>query len=448
MDAFSRRNGPAHWITIICASLTWVWLPAVAATESRFTILYHEPLVLQNVDLEDPEQATQNTLEILRFDAFGRRFDIQLEPSARQKERDQNTDPELFTGHVAGATKSWVRLMRQGSRLSGVIRDDFDTYFIEPRSNISEALGNDYPPTDSVNVIYRLADTLVASGLLSCETHPSNDVINGQVAFTKLTNELTAADTETAAARTPTARIGVVADLDFFARFGSNSGSEIDSIFNVVDGIFSEQVGVEIDVAETLIISSENQNPFSATTTGAELLDELGNWRRFNQTDLGLTHMVTDRELIGEDPTVIISGLSFFGVPGRAGVCYAQSGAGLTVWSGSLTALIIAHEIAHNFGAPHDGEPSDLPLSMNPCESTPAPGFIMSPSLKPPFPDEFSPCSLQEMQKVIANASCLTESTSSTPVTTQSGSTGGGGGALHWLSLILLFAIAIVRRVP
>lgn len=441
MDEYLRRNGRAFLLTIFCTKLSLLWVPASAIADSRFSILYHEPITLLG-EISASEEHPTHVDEILRFDAFGRRFEVQLELPARLNSRHRNSGIELFAGHLTATPGSWVRLMRHGDRLSGIIHDASDTYFIEPRSTVSEALVDADSRKDSINVIYRLADTLVAPGLLSCATRESSEPVNGQIASKKLAAELTAAHTITPVAHIPTARIGVIADIDFFARFGSNSASEIESLFNIVDGLFTEQIGVEIRVAESLIISSQDQNPFSSTTIGGELLDELSNWRRMNQADLGLTHLVTNRRLTGKNPVKAIAGLSFRGIPARAGVCFAQTGASMSAWFGNLTALIITHEIAHNFGAPHDGVPSDNLLSRNPCEPIPSSGFLMSASLSSPATDRFSQCSLQEMQKVIDAASCLELSAPSTLASDEN----GGGGTLNRVTVAALFVIVIFRR--
>ena len=444
MEEPCRRHGRAIFFAIFCAMLSG-FSPAVSAgADPRFTILYHEPLILQSGASVGEDYPEHDVVENLRFDAFGRRFDVHLEAHSQRDGRYRTSDFELFTGHLTSAPESWVRLMRRGDRLSGIVHDVSDIYFIEPRSTVSDALTDLEPQNDSINVIYRLADTLIEPGMISCETRQSNELVNGQAAFTKLTAELTAANPTTAASGVPTANIGVIADLDFFTRFGGDSESEVESLFNVVDGIFTEQVSVKITVAESLIISSADQNPFSATMVGGELLDELAQWRRINQAELDLTHLVTDRDLTGENSSASIAGLSYLGVPGRAGVCFAQSGAGMSAWYGNLTALIITHEIAHNLGAPHDGKQSNNPLSASPCESTPSSGFIMSASLNSPQTDQFSPCSLQEMQKVIDAASCLSPQPVSAPVAV--GGSDGGGGALNWLSLSFLLVTAIYRQ--
>jgi hypothetical protein len=60
--------------------------------------------------------------------------------------------------------------------------------------------------------------------------------------------------------------------------------------------------------------------------------------------------------------------------------------------------LIAAHELGHNFNAPHDGEPGA-------CVSTPQ-TFLMAPQIN--FSNQFSQCSLQQIQARIKTAQCLT----------------------------------------
>jgi hypothetical protein len=72
-------------------------------------------------------------------------------------------------------------------------------------------------------------------------------------------------------------------------------------------------------------------------------------------------------------------------------VSLSQSGLNTT-----QAALIAAHEIGHNFGAPHDGEGA--------CASTPQ-TFLMAPQLN--GNDKFSSCSVSQIQAVINTATCF-----------------------------------------
>jgi hypothetical protein len=66
----------------------------------------------------------------------------------------------------------------------------------------------------------------------------------------------------------------------------------------------------------------------------------------------------------------------------------------------NTTALTIAHEMGHNFGAPHDGE------SGSAC-ATQAGSWLMSPSLN--GSSTFSPCTLAQMADDISRATCLVD---------------------------------------
>ncbi|HSN70444.1 MAG TPA: zinc-dependent metalloprotease family protein, partial [Steroidobacteraceae bacterium] len=160
---------------------------------------------------------------------------------------------------------------------------------------------------------------------------------------------------------------------------------------NNVDGIFSGQLGLQVGVA-SLEVYDTTSDPFSTTTNASTLLRELASVRRGNP-DLrssGLTHLFTGRDFDGD--TV--------GVAYLDAVCDPQLGAGITELRGRTAfyeSLITAHEIGHNFGAPHDGE-------EGPCLTTPE-SFLMSARLN--GSDTFSACSLDQIGPRIAGATCI-----------------------------------------
>jgi hypothetical protein len=187
--------------------------------------------------------------------------------------------------------------------------------------------------------------------------------------------------------------IGAVGDFEFFLDKGQNAEAAILTRLNNVDGIYSEQLGVQINVAE-LQIFNHPFDPFSDDRDAGGLLDELSNYRSAvpAQRRQGLTHLYTGRDLSGN--TV---GIAYTGA-----LCQPFFGTGLSQGSNNATfdSLVAAHEIGHNFGAPHDGE------AGSPCASVP-PTFLMATNLN--GSDEFSQCSIVEIQPNVANAACIVE---------------------------------------
>ena len=176
-------------------------------------------------------------------------------------------------------------------------------------------------------------------------------------------------------------------------QFNSTCIDIVDQILqrlNNVDGIYSSQLGVQISVPSIQLGDS-----LSASTSPSSLLSELAALRRRSPElySRGLTHLFTGRNLDG----------STVGIAYISSVCDRQYGAGLTqansnnVW---MESLIAAHEIGHNFGAPHDGDAEGA------CASTPTGLFLMSSSIN--GNDKFSSCSLSVMQPKANGASCIT----------------------------------------
>ena len=179
------------------------------------------------------------------------------------------------------------------------------------------------------------------------------------------------------------------AGLNNTQAFGANAETALLTRLNNVDGIFSEQLGVQITVAEVDVFTSST-DPFTSTAAST-LLDELARYRAdtAHQEAQGLTHLFTGRDLDGS--TV---GVAFFGA-----VCATRSrfssrsfGAGLSqarAGNAVIDSLVAAHEIGHTFGAPHDGDANGA------CASTPT-TFLMAPNIN--GSSRFSACSLGEME--------------------------------------------------
>ena len=379
----------------ICALALWqafAIAPALAASSPQtLRILQHQALRSVTRD------AAGRPLEI---EAYGRRLTLQLERNDRMRFVTEQRLPgvETLRGTINGIPGSWVRLTRTPSGLYGMFFDGREVYAVEPaHAALDEAVGT-LQASGNEPIVFRLADAVLPPGSTSCGTVTLADVVSAkpQTAlqqFQAVAGELQAL----AAAAGPDKQIevAVVGDFEFSGTTftgGLTPEQAIAARMNVVDGIFSSQVGVKIIVASVTVFR-DAADPFSATLTPTALLDEFANWRQATptQSSKGLSHLMTGRDL--EGTTV---GIAFVGA-----LCRTRAGAGLSqgaFLSSTTAALVIAHEMGHNFGASHDGETGTA------CEATPQ-TFLMAPRIT--GSDQFSACSLTAITGNVANAACV-----------------------------------------
>ena len=360
---------------------------AFGSNVDGISLSHHEPL--ERIDVRRDGVAFVQKPGILgpvqlSFDALGQTFELQLEPNAdllAAITADGNPGNAIpYRGRVAGAANSWARIVITDGVPAGIVWDGRDMYAIE--------IPDDSVVATTAPVIFRLADAVVAPGALSCAGGAA--MTDGGAVFKSLVSNLGIAMAQGPGAVSEI-NIGAVGDFEFTDARGASAESAIITRMNNVDGIFSEQLGVQINVPVIDTFPASN-DPFTDTNDASELLVELGNYRfnTPNQVSQGLTHLWTGKDLAG-----MTVGIAYTGA-----LCSPGFGAGLSEGNAGATfdSLIAAHEIGHNFGAPHDAV-------AGACESE-LPDFIMATTLN--GSDQFSSCSINQMQDDIAAASCIT----------------------------------------
>jgi MYXO-CTERM domain-containing protein len=345
----------------------------------------------------------------MRFDALGRSFELQLTPNSRLLDAARNIADKTITpylGKLAGIEDSWVRMVIADGQPSGLIWDGSELFAIERAGeNVAGS---------SAAIIYRLADAVIAPGSMTCGAGDS--FANAGAVYKTLTSELRAATAQAEGATTQI-DVGAVGDAEFAGIHGANSQQAILDRLSNVDGIFSSEVGVQINVplVQVFTNSAAGSYPFDqgagSTIAAGDLLDELRVYRNNepNQNTHGLTHLWTGKDIEGIGGNNSTVGIAYSGGIGQGGglvLCNREFGAALSEGRGSPTfdSLIAAHEIGHNFGAPHDGTTNSA------CESVIG-NFIMAASLGNNTVSQFSQCSLDEMADDIALAEsqdCIT----------------------------------------
>jgi hypothetical protein len=105
----------------------------------------------------------------LRFDAFGRRFDISLGSNDRlMMSKPAHSQLELYSGAIDGIAGSWVRLATNGAVVHGMMWDGTQLYAIEPTAEVRDALAQPPAADAPQTIMFRLADVTIDPGAAAC----------------------------------------------------------------------------------------------------------------------------------------------------------------------------------------------------------------------------------------------------------------------------------------
>ncbi|MEM6818918.1 MAG: M12 family metallo-peptidase [Pseudomonadota bacterium] len=364
---------------------------AAAAAEpvSPVTVKYSEPLRL----IEEPARLAINGApdsRRLQFDAFGKRFDVALTPNRSLSLERQNGGSAFvaWKGKLEGIDNSWARISFIDGAPQGMISDGEQLYAIEKHG------GADTP------IVFRVEDLEFAEGALACPVHKTTHTAAELIGDLNRTLEVQQPPVGRALGATRQIDIGVVADTSFTDLAANNADPQgaVLARMNTVDGIYSDQLQLQFNVAQLEILTGPN-DPFTDQTDAGDLLDEVAVFRASTpqREGQGLTHLFTGRNLDGSTAGIAFLDVVCFQFRGTGG---RNFGVGLTqsTFGAATDAIIAAHEFGHNFSAEHDGEDGSV------CVSEPE-TFLMAPRVA--SNTTFSPCTLNLVQNAAAAASCI-----------------------------------------
>lgn len=322
----------------------------------------------------------------LGFEALGKRFDLNLEANDRVMAAlpadAAFAGISAYRGRLANNPDSWVRIVMFDGMPRGLVWDGETMFAIEAPGDSAVDIAEP--------VMYRLADLNILPGTMSCGVQSMTG--NAEKLYATMQGEWSAAVSQAAGAVSEIS-VSVVGDSLFTNAKGGDeaAAAAITARFNNIDGYFSEQVGVQINVEYIQTFDSAS-DPFDGTLDSGKLLDQLSEYRLQTpaHNSRGLTHLYTGRNF---DTSTV-------GIAWRGALCDRYFGAGLSQGRAGLItdSLIAAHEIGHNFGAEHDGQPGSS------CADE-AETYIMAPSVN--GNDQFSACSIAVMQAEAARSRCV-----------------------------------------
>jgi hypothetical protein len=387
---------PLMFLKRLLAKLALLTLSLVSfahAANRDVRVLSSEPVTL---DFRAPQNLAAMKsaphANAVHFVAFGKAFNATIKPNA-SIEIPAGSSAVAYKGSIDGRANSWVRITRIGQHVHGLIFDGAELFAIEPSSDIgasADAAAQD--PSQSTS-IFRLADTQTDLGAEFCSSQSPAEEASGLAIFKSLSGESKTmlAEMQKSGARTRL-QVSALMDWSFRTRYSSEAAANdaIVARINNVDGIFTSQLGIEVELAATVVPETQAVRVFNSTNSDT-MLQTVARLR--SETPAlyasGTTHLFTGTDLDGKT----------IGIAYMDSVCGQRYAASLSeardrgVWFDSLVA---AHELGHGFGSPHDGEGE--------CAAT-ASTFLMSPTIN--GNDRFSQCSLHRIQSRMQTAACL-----------------------------------------
>ena len=384
-----------HQLCLILTLTVILITPSQSATNDDFFIPDAQEITFSKNTLHSSNSNTK----YISFSSFEQNFDLILQEKNQLMNgySAKHKSIKLFTGKIKDNDNSWARITVINDKYTGAIFDGKELYMLDVGENINGALTNNTDMSDVKTVMYKSSEV---SSHLNCGDHGPHE---HQFSYKKLLSASTRQQFNPAlgslnvdvgsnsefevatATASQQVNLRIVADPSYAASSDLDAEAQVLSQMNIVDGIFSDQVGVQFGITDIEVLTNNG----SLTSTDPSAL--LTQFRTFIGNDHpGLAHLFTGRNLDGN--TIGIASLS--------AIC-STSGNGLTQAGGrgAFGALTAAHEFGHNFGAPHDNQAGSA------CAATPG-DFLMNPSLN--GSDQFSQCSLEQIANtILTRGQCL-----------------------------------------
>ncbi len=261
--------------------------------------------------------------------------------------------PATYRGYVGdGQGVAAITLTSKGLR--GFVGTGSETWYVQPLADVVDGADRD------LVFVYRNEDVI------------DGDVRCGVEGYDSLRDHLQDSESPVGpsaaggASAIQIAEIAFDADFENFSFLGSVAAVEEDvfDIMNVVESQYDSQLGIRYEITSIVVRDSVN-DPYGTTTNASTLLNNFQNvWTSppENSIPRDLAHLRTSQLPVG-GPGPTVQGLAILG-----SVCSNISGYGLTntrsLNNEAARVDVVAHEIGHNWDAPHcdEGPGAGLPF--------------------------------------------------------------------------------------
>lgn len=218
--------------------------------------------------------------------------------------------------------------------------------------------------------------------------------------------------------------IALVGDKTFYDKMGSHSVDYMLSVMNEIQGIYQEQMNVNLPVIYATAITnvSDPSNLGSPSDEIEGVLEQLavatlgeafpGNYKRVAK-DVCVVHAFSNQNF---DRTL---GLAYIGTNTGGGICsqYGFNTGVTTILNSDRELLrstvieITSHELGHNFGSQHDNDyvnsTTPFPFDSNICRPLPYNYNMNAFISRNPKSFTFSPCSKYVIEQNLMYATCM-----------------------------------------
>ncbi len=297
----------------------------------------------------------QETLTLTPTSVRTKHFKVLLQQADGSLEEIAPAPSKTYRGQIKNKPGSQVSAAMTDSGLKARILDtDGDELWIRPMSK------NIIGSTLSDHVLFRQADATEAPGTCAAHEHPGLPIDYDTAQFTANNTpsstetesiETESLETESAQARQTSqlqrAEIAIDADYEYFQAWGSsetNTQEAIERIINDINIQYERDVNITYQISTLIIRTTPNTY---TSNTSADLLNELRSQWSLYHSDIerDIVHLFTGKNLI--DGAI---GIAWMGV-----VCNSQYAYGLSkhLSNPASAAILTAHELGHNWSAPH-----------------------------------------------------------------------------------------------